>query len=362
MLPMVSMGMPTIRSTTASTQYPTRSARVLALSACVLAFAPACSVWSEGAGARTTDPAPRRAADGPSEILLTRLHLAPADLEDAPLHEVLGCDGAWIDIVVLPGALQLKQAELEHWVLAGSNAVCNWFGHFPVKYLFVVVKPTRGRGVGDGLTVGAGDTAGIRIPLGERASTNALRQDWVLVHEMVHTAIPNLPEQNHWFEEGAATYVEAVARLRAGMNTVDGFWYELVDTYGNGVPQKGEGGLDDTPSWGRTYYGGAIYFLLADIAIRERTEGKKSLRDSFAGIVEELHGITNDSDMDHVIAAADKASGVPVFRELYDRMAHHPEPVDLKALWKELGVAVKGRSVTYDDGAPKAWVRKSYEH
>ena len=321
-----------------------------------LVFAPACSVESTS----TPEPVTRRAADGPSPSLLERLRLAPADLENAPLHEVLGCDGSWIDIVVLPGTLQLKQAELEHWVLASSSAVCGWFGHFPVKYLFVVVKPGRGRGVGGGMTVGLGDTAGIRISLSERATINSLRTDWVLVHEMVHTAIPNLPEQNHWFEEGAATYIEAVARVRAGLNTTDAFWYELIDTYGNGVPRPGEGGLDDTPTWGRTYYGGAIFFLLADIAIRERTQGKKSLRDAMIGIVEELHGITNDSDMDHVIAAADRASGVPVFRELYDRQAHHPEPVDLNALWKELGVAHKGRSVTYDDNAPKAWVRKSY--
>jgi hypothetical protein len=38
-----------------------------------------------------------------------------------------------------------------------------------------------------------------------------------------------------------------------------------------GEPGPGDGGLDDTDSWGRTYWGGALFCLLADVRFRERT-------------------------------------------------------------------------------------------
>lgn len=54
----------------------------------------------------------------------------------------------------------------------------------------------------------------------------------------------------------------------------------------------------------------------------------------------------------------DRATGVPVLREQYLRMAHSPAPVDLGALWKNLGVSERDGVVVYDDAAPLAAVRR----
>ncbi len=40
-------------------------------------------------------------------------------------------------------------------------------------------------------------------------------------------------------------------------------------------------------------------------------------------------------DVSDVIAAGDAATGVPVLRELYDRMGAGPAAVDLDALWRQ---------------------------
>ena len=39
-----------------------------------------------------------------------------------------------------------------------------------------------------------------------------------------------------------------------------------------GLPQAGDQGLDNTATWGRKYWGGAMFCLLADIEIRKATE------------------------------------------------------------------------------------------
>jgi len=42
------------------------------------------------------------------------------------------------------------------------------------------------------------------------------------------------------------------------------------------LPAAGDRGLDFTPSWGRTYWGGALFCLLADIEIRNAPEIAKA--------------------------------------------------------------------------------------
>jgi hypothetical protein len=37
-----------------------------------------------------------------------------------------------------------------------------------------------------------------------------------MVHEMVHTALPDMPDRYAWLSEGLAVYVEPVARVQAG--------------------------------------------------------------------------------------------------------------------------------------------------
>ena len=46
-------------------------------------------------------------------------------------------------------------------------------------------------------------------------------------------------------------------------------------------------------------------------------------------------------------------------RELYDEMKDKPVTVDLAALWKQLGVIRHGDTVTFDQTAPLAAVRKA---
>jgi len=56
----------------------------------------------------------------------------------------------------------------------------------------------------------------------------------------------------------------------------------------------------------------------------------------------------------------DQATGTTVLHETFDRLAVHPNPVDLPALWRRLGVVpAAGDSVTFDDTAELAWVRQS---
>jgi hypothetical protein len=95
------------------------------------------------------------------------------------------------------------------------------------------------------------------------------------------------------------------------------------------------------------------------VEIRTRTGNRRGLEDALRAVVRSGGTLGRYREVSDVIAAGDGATGVPVLRELYDRMAAAPAPVDLAALWRRLGVVPDGRAVAFDDGAPLAQVRRA---
>ncbi len=64
-------------------------------------------------------------------------------------------------------------------------------------------------------------------------------------------------------------------------------------------------------------------------------------------------------DIAHFLDVGDAATGENVLHELFARYALAPGTVDLPALWKRLGIALRGDAVVYDDAAPLAFVRRA---
>jgi hypothetical protein len=244
------------------------------------------------------------------------------------------------------------------WVSSSARAVTVYYEKFPVPHLQLRVRLFEGRGVRGGRTTGW-DGAAISIAVGRSSSASDFTEDWVLTHEMVHLAFPSVPDEHHWIEEGSATYIEPVARARAGDLTVEKVWGDLIDELPKGLPQSGDRGLDFTATWGRTYWGGALFCFLADVEIRKRTGSKKGLEDALRAILNSGGTIESEWPLARALEIGDRATGVPVLRELYEKMKAAPTAVDLGALWKELGAARRNGKVEFNDRAPLAPIRKA---
>ena len=271
-------------------------------------------------------------------------------------RQTLQVAGARLD-VVMEGTVDLPRATVLAWVERAARAVGTYYGRFPVPRVRIEIMSFEGGGVGSGTTYPT-DGGRIIISLGRQSTEDQLINDWVMTHEMVHLGFPSLPRRHHWMEEGMATYVEPLGRAWAGDLPATKIWADLVDGLPNGLPRDGDRGLDFTPTWGRTYWGGALFFLLADIEIHRRTDNKKGLEHALRGIVAAGGTIDHRWSTDELVAAGDKATGVPVLRELYDRMKGSPAPVDLDDLWKRLGVVAGPKGIVFDARAPLAPVRQ----
>lgn len=126
-----------------------------------------------------------------------------------------------------------------------------------------------------------------------------------------------------------------------------------------GLPQPGDRGLDHTHTWGRTYWGGAMFCLLADVEIHRRTGDRLGLQDALRAVARASGGLSSDWPISRVLATGDAATGTTVLADLYARMKDAPLDPDLPALWGKLGVVPEGGSVRLNDDAPLARVRRA---
>ncbi|WP_109489198.1 hypothetical protein [Occallatibacter savannae] len=278
---------------------------------------------------------------------------------------VLKAAGATLQVDFAAGALDLSQDSVLAHVQRAADAVAAYYGRFPVSRDRILIVPDAdGHGIGHGTTWGdmAGYPAMTRIHIGQHATEQDLKEDWMMTHELVHTGFPSLPDDQHWMEEGLATYVEPLARVMTGELTAKQVWHDMVRDMHQGEPQTGDAGIDHTHTWGRTYWGGALFCLVADVAIRRETHNRKGLRDALRAIVEHGGSIDQNWDLPKALAIGDTATGTHVLSEQYAKWKDAPVTVDLPRLWSELGVKPNGDEIEFVKDAPLAQVREAIAH
>jgi len=245
---------------------------------------------------------------------------------------------------------------LHAWAQRSANIVANYYGRFPAPLVVLNLQSMEGAGVGGGRTTNDSGLM-IAVSVGREATAATLSDDWVLVHEMVHLALPEVGRRHNWLAEGLATYVEGIARAQFGNREIADVWAENRHSMPMGLPRSGEGGMDQTPTWGRTYWGGALYCLQADVAIRERTGNRVGLQTALRAILSETGGYGFERNIDEVLRIGDAATGTRALEDLYQQSKTTPQAVDLDLLWSRLGVPADPKTQPFDDRAPLAAIR-----
>ena len=274
----------------------------------------------------------------------------------------LSIGGAAIQVDFANGPLDLSQAAVLHHIQVAAQAVTAYYGRFPVAHARILVVPVPGRHGIQGETWGGVDgyQGFTRLRIGQHVTAADLAQDWIATHELVHMAFPSVPDYNHWIEEGLATYVEPLARVMVGDLTPEFVWQETVQGMPQGEPQAGDQGLDRTHTWGRTYWGGAMFCLMADVQIRRETHNRKGLRDALRAIVNHGGAIDQNWPLEKALKIGDRATGTHVLTQMYAKWKDTPVTVDLPQLWSELGIrTTPGGGIEFVSTAPLAAIRES---
>lgn len=305
-----------------------------------------------------------------SVLLCVLIGARPGDGSASPLHSnggrmpkistrLLQIGRSVLRIDIAQGALDLSQSDLIARVQRVANIVALYYGRFPVNTARILIVPVPNEhGALNGTTWGdwQGYDAVTRIMIGQHTTATELSADWIMTHEMTHMAVASLPEPDHWLEEGLATYVEPIARAQSGELSAEDVWAGMVQGMPNGEPQDNRG-LDNTNAWGRIYWGGALFFLLADVEIHKQTHNRKGLQDALRAIVMSRQTINRASTALPVLKIADEATGTHVLEEMYRRWSGAPVRIDLDQLWGQLGVRHDQGRISFDQIAPLAAIR-----
>ena len=281
-----------------------------------------------------------------------------AQAAEDPATRTIEAEGATVRLDFQSMDFKHGTAPVVAWIEHSMRTVARYYGQFPAKQLRISVSTRDGGRVRHGTTYGA-TVPFIRLQLGRDVTADELHEDWILVHEMIHLALPEVGDDHVWLTEGLSTYVEGIARVQAGDLAPERVWTEQMHSMPNGLPASGDEGLDHTHSWGRTYWGGALFCLLADVEIRKKTANRFGLRDAMRAVLRASGGVAFEMPIERVMKTADEATGTTVLQDLYAQMKDQPVSPDLPALWQQLGISERGSSVEFQDDAPLATTRKS---
>src|SRR6478672_4860846 len=160
--------------------------------------------WNRGGGIDRTGG---RMANGTKrkltvrEFIPTALGLlgAPSYLlsqESEPIPLEIG--GAKIKVTFGSTEFDLSRERLLNWIRNAATAVSRYYGAFPVPRMRIRVNSSDTRtGVFRGTTWGRTPPF-TRIFVGRHTSEQQLGEDWMMTHELVHTAFPDVEEDHHW--------------------------------------------------------------------------------------------------------------------------------------------------------------------
>lgn len=250
---------------------------------------------------------------------------------------------AKLRLLITAGDLPVGRDAVRSWIATNAAALAQYYGAFPAEAATITVLTGEHGRVFGGTAFGG---RVVRIHVGREATAETLARDWRLPHELLHLAFADLGDAYLYLEEGLATYVEPVYRAQAGLLTEEKLWADLVDGMPNGASGQP---MDALSSWGNTYWGGARFWLLADVAIREQTGGKKSLQDALKHIHAKGGNGRVHLALDQMLKLGDEGTGTTALRDLHERLGKKGEPANLDALWKKLGIAKKGDQVVLAD-------------
>jgi hypothetical protein len=257
-----------------------------------------------------------------------------------------------IELVILDGALTATTDELANWVHATALANAELWRGFPVARSTVVAIPVPGRAsVPFGRVTSTGGIV-VRLMVGAEIEPRALYDEWVLVHEFIHLGTPYIRDTGAWLNEGLATYLEPIVRYRAGWRSERSVWDEWTSFMGRGLEpmRKGLGK-------GNPYWGGALYWLMADVELRRLTEGQRGIEDCLRTILAHSGDVSVQARTMATLSLCERDMPAPVLTELAQKHSAGA-PTDLFALFDALGVKRSRTAILFDDAAPLAKVRQ----
>jgi len=173
-----------------------------------------------------------------------------------------------------------EQRKLVRWVEETHAAVEQLVGAYPFDVHIFFHRRDGAREPVPWANTERGRVQGVHFHVNPRFSLRALRSDWTAAHELSHLALPYLGRRHAWFAEGFASYMqyqvmqvmgvispaEAARRYAGKLDRAERRYRYPDRPFAAAAPRlRAEG------NYPTMYWGGAVYFLQVDEALRTQS-------------------------------------------------------------------------------------------
>ena len=219
-----------------------------------------------------------------------------------------------------------QKAKLRVWLAAMCETVTRLHGELPRPEIRLALQPYPASSAVPFARVLRNTPEGVLFYINPDKPLADFVNDWTAYHELSHLFIPYPGMDDIWFSEGLARYYQNVLQYRAGLLTAAqatgklraGFERGRADTR-NASLSLGELSpvMREQLAFMRVYWSGALYFLEADIELRNST--RFTLDDVLRGFGECC--LTEERDWTGLELAAefDRIAATNLFVPLYEQ-------------------------------------------
>jgi hypothetical protein len=274
--------------------------------------------------------------------------------------------GGAVAVAVVDLPRKAPDAALREWVASAARPVAAFYRGLPGGRMLALLVPIAGSDEPDGFgTTRRPAHPSTVLYFGADSPASSFAGDWMAPHELFHAGNPRLERRLHWLTEGASTYYQEILRGRAGLAPPEEIWGGLArrlrEACGGdrGVPlREGSAQMRRRHRYAEVYWSGACLCLQADVAIRERSQGKRSLDDLLRAL--RAAGEEEPLAEEEVVRALDEATG----GRLVSRYLDTPGAMPIDGLLRRLGIEELEREAQpglarLSDGAPLARIRRA---
>lgn len=277
---------------------------------------------------------------------------------------------AGTDLRVVSLALKDEFAldDLLAWVRSTVENVARVYGRFPNPNASLILIPVRSssrdRAVAFGRVVRDGGES-IELMINPAVPIDYFYKEWTPTHEFSHLLLPNLETDQRWISEGFAQYYQNVLLARAGQYSALQAWQKIHAGLERGRESApGMSPNDAASSRSRDtrmkiYWSGAALALIADVALRQRSDGSESLDTVLDGLQRCCLPSNYAWSGTELLSKLDEQLEEPLFMRLYRQYADADAFPDASILLRELGVVSRHGTVQLDELAALAGIRES---
>lgn len=277
-------------------------------------------------------------------------------LNQSVLAEPLGVPGGELEISWKSRFSEQEKSLLRLWLDHAASSASLINGTFPrVKTNILIQRSNRGTGpVPWAHTIRHTEPQGVSFHVNPKLGLAALKADWTATHEFSHLFLPYPGQADIWISEGFASYYQNVLMMRKGTLDQQQGWQKIVDGFGRGEAdpnqnislQQASREMRQRRAFKRVYWSGALYFLEADLALRQQD---LSLDEVVSRFLVCCRDKTSDWDGASIALALDQAGGTNLFEPLYQRYQQTTQLPDYRDVLSRVGVSVVSKRAILSD-------------